>query len=148
MNWLTNIFGGLGQAAQGAGRSIAGAGNSLMGMFSGAGNTLAQGASQLGQGIGQNLAQNLGQTLGRTSQQAPAVSSPMGSSAQKLSLPSMGSAPMSPGLGMTGGATSPTESPIKKAQSNGWWNQLTQGINVPQTLLGMGVNAVGNMTAP
>lgn len=147
MNWLNDIFSGIGNAVSGIAKS---GGNAL--------SSVVNAGSKLGQQFGGNLMNSF------SPKQQPAMSMPSTKSfSSPATKPGVGTSSIS-GFGSTvpqganllkklnfntpslPGQTSQVQAP--QSQGNDWWNQMTKGVNFPQMALGGAINLAGNAFAP
>ena len=157
MNWLSQLFQGIGNAAGGAGKAIGGA-------LQSGGNFLSPIIQQ-----GMKLGQGMGSTMGmfNTGKQAPGISvpkmqsfsSPMtqpgtslmnqsgfGSLGINSQMPSIRNKLMNFQTPSMPGTTSKAEAPM--GGDNDWMSQMFKGVNLPQLGIGAGINLAGNIMAP
>jgi len=153
MNWLSNIFGGLGKAAAGAGKSLWGAGQSIINPVSGALGAGMKAGQNLMSGFGgkTNPASFIEGIFGGGKSQPPAVSQMMPSSGyNQLTKNQLLNSPYKPNVSnIIPGFDSMTSasSPNEKPKSNSWLSQLFPG-GTASGIAGLAIPAIGNMFAP
>ena len=143
MDWLSKLFGGISNAASGAGRSIGsavgGAGKAIGGFFNPAGA-----ASNVGSSIGKNVMNMFGQS-------SPKMQSPMGSMPRLGGQIGQGSMPFQPSYGMMPRMDA-SEAPVNAQKQGGigksLWDMFNPMTSKGQIGAGIGANVLGQFLSP